>query len=39
MKYKEVEIDTVNIKGIDEFLEAQSSELRFWGHLLKRSLK
>lgn len=43
MKYKEVEINTVNIKSINVFLEAQSSELSFAGltnsHLLKKTLK
>lgn len=31
MKCKEAEINTVNIKSINVFVEAQSSELSFWG--------
>lgn len=39
MKCTEAEINTVNIKCINEFLEAQSSELRLWINLLKRRLE
>lgn len=43
MKCKEAEINSVSTKSVNVLLEAQSSELSFWGltisHLLKRTSK